>query len=73
MSPAKDEYRAVGKQVLLNGSHYADAKDELAAQSIAYALNSVYLARVGVPCEVCKQIGTHAPACNGRTADADAR
>lgn len=63
MPPAKDEYVAVGKQVLCNNEHYADAKDELAAQSIAYALNNVYLAKIGAPCLICKSFGEHEPFC----------
>jgi hypothetical protein len=43
----KDEYAANGKQVLLNRSHYADAKDDDAAKAIAYAMNSVYLSKLG--------------------------
>jgi hypothetical protein len=48
MASGKDDYRANGKQVLLNGTtHYADARDDEAAQAIAYAMNSVYLSRLG--------------------------
>lgn len=43
---AKDEYTANGKQVLLNGKHYADARDDEAATAIAYALASVFLAKL---------------------------
>jgi hypothetical protein len=43
----KDEYVANGKQVLLNGTHYADARDPEAASAIAYALNSLFLAKLG--------------------------
>lgn len=68
---AKDEYRAGGKQVLLNGSHYADAKDADAAIAIAYAMNSVYLAQIGpLPdrqCPTCKCIGgAHSQQCADR-------
>lgn len=44
---ASDLYCAFGKQVLLNGRHYADAVDNEAADAIAYALNSLYLAKLG--------------------------
>lgn len=45
---SKDSYLANGKQVLLNGTtHYADARDDAAAQAIAYAMNSVYLSKLG--------------------------
>jgi hypothetical protein len=49
LANGKDEYTASegGKQVLLNGKHYADAVDPEAAQAIAYALNSVFLAKLG--------------------------
>lgn len=32
-------FTAHGKEVLLNGQHYADARDELAADTIATVLN----------------------------------
>lgn len=44
---AKDEYVASGKQVLLNGTHYADACDPEAATAIAYAMNTVFLSKLG--------------------------
>lgn len=70
MASGKDEYTANGKQVLLNGKHYADAVDPEAAQAIAYAMNSVFLAKLMPPrrvpdpkCPTCKQIGMHAANC----------
>jgi hypothetical protein len=63
---AKDDFRAFGQQVLLNGDHYADARDPDAATAIAYALNSVYLAKLG-PCRTCKCVGGgHAINCSER-------
>lgn len=44
---SKDEYTSGGKQVQLNRTHYADARDEDAAKAIAYAMNSVYLSKLG--------------------------
>ena len=83
----KEQYVAVGKEVVLivtaawgssKTTHYADATNELAAQTIAHALNSVYLARVGVPCMTCKSIGQHEPNCvewghndTGRTSEVE--
>jgi hypothetical protein len=69
LANGKDEYTSNGKQVLLNGWHYADAFDEEAANAIAYALNSVYLAKVGPVhvrdpiCPACKGVGMHAHNC----------
>lgn len=66
---AKDEYTANGKQVLLNGFHYADAFDDQAANAIAYAMNSVFLAKLGPTyvrdpiCPTCKHVGMHAANC----------
>lgn len=61
--PAKDEYRACGKQVLLNGSHYADACNTDASIAIAYAMNSVYLSKLGRVCRTCKVLNGHADNC----------
>lgn len=68
-----DKYTSNGKQVLLNGFHYADAFDNDAAQAIAYAMNSVFLAKLGkinAPifvrdpvCPTCKEVGMHAANC----------
>lgn len=69
---AKDEYKANGKQVLLNGSHYADALNDDAATAIAYALNSVYLAKLGPfrQCPACKCVGgAHATNCAERNSN----
>jgi hypothetical protein len=66
---AKDEYTASAgcKQVRLNGEHYADAVDPEAAQAIAYAMNSVYLAKLGRICPTCKCLGGgHAVNCAER-------
>lgn len=51
-----EEYRAVGKEIVevqkvgglsIVNRHYADAVDDEAAIAIAYALNSVFLAKLG--------------------------
>jgi hypothetical protein len=68
MPQGKDEYRSSGQQVLLNDRHYADARDPDAALAIAYALNSVYLAKLGPEpgkqCPTCKCVGgAHAVNC----------
>jgi hypothetical protein len=51
-----EEYRAAGKEIVevqkigglsIVNRHYADAVDEEAAIAIAYALNSVFLAKLG--------------------------
>lgn len=67
----KDEYVANGKQVLLNGTHYADACNPEAASAIAYALNSLFLAKLGEIkyvrdpiCGTCKEVGMHAANCS---------
>lgn len=39
MSVVKPIYAALGKEVLANGFHYADAADNTAAAKIAHALN----------------------------------
>lgn len=68
-----DRYFAVGKEVLIDQakyplSHYADAVNEEAAIAIAYALNSLYLAKLGpvdrkAPCRTCKGVEIHHANC----------
>jgi hypothetical protein len=67
---AKDTYSAVGKEVLLNDTHYADAIDPEGAQAIAYAMNNVYLSKLGALCMTCKAIGGHLANCVERGNDA---
>jgi hypothetical protein len=48
--------RAAGKQVLLDGVHFADARDESAAQAIAYALDFVGVSYWDIPPEANKKM-----------------
>jgi hypothetical protein len=71
----KDEYSATGKEVLLNGSHFADARNPDEAIAIAYAMNSVFLSKLGPEpgkqCSICKCIGgAHSMNCVQRPKDA---
>lgn len=72
------QYEACGKEVIeinltmedVTRSHYADALNDEAAAAIAYALNSVFLAKLGDVryvrdpiCPTCKEVGMHADNC----------
>jgi hypothetical protein len=44
-----DRLRAEGKQVLLDGQHLCDARDEVAARAIAYALDFAGVDFMSIP------------------------
>jgi hypothetical protein len=81
------QYEACGKEVIeinltmedVTRTHYADAIDPEAALAIAYALNSVFLAKLGPQrprdpiCPTCKEVGMHAANCVEGRSNADAR
>ena len=62
-------FEAIGKQVLLDGKHYADARDVDAAHAIACALNDFDFRYLEIPCEICETVGGHVATCERGRAD----